>query len=74
MQVLQAIQGFLLVAGISDESLLEINDKIKDSSSWMLMRMDPLLKLLSKNMAGFIFIVTRYEYDNKEDNLQKPPP
>ena len=34
----------------------------------------PFAKATFQNMAGFIFLVTRYEYDNKGDNLQKPPP
>ena len=30
------------------------------------MRMDPLLKLLSKNIAGFLFVKWQDEDDNKE--------
>ena len=44
---------FFLVGGISDKSLLEINSKIKVVSSWMLMRMDPLLTLLCKTWLSF---------------------
>ena len=39
---------FFLVGGIFDKSLFEINSKIRVSSSWILMRMDPLLTLLYK--------------------------
>ena len=34
--------------GILDKSILEINSTIKFSSSWMAMRMDLLIKVLSK--------------------------
>ena len=41
-------RGFFLVGGISDKSLSDINNNIKVSRSWMLMRMGPLLTLLCK--------------------------
>ena len=46
MQVPHVIQECLLVGGISDKSLFEINIRIKVMNSWMLMRKDPLLKFL----------------------------
>ena len=55
-QVPQAIQEFLLVGGISDQSLFEINSTIKVSSSWILMKMDSLLELLSKPWLAFFLL------------------
>ena len=51
--------GFFLVGGITDKSLFEINCKIKVSSSWMLMIMDPLLTVLCKT---WLFWVARWRW------------
>ena len=65
-QVPQAIQEFILVGGISDKSLFEFNSAIIISSSWISMRADLLLKLLSKKWLAFFF-KWQDEDDNKED-------
>ena len=69
MQFPQAIQAFLLVGGISDKSLFEMNNKIKVISSWMLMRMDPLLKLMCKTRLSFC--KWQWEDDNKAGKSSK---
>ena len=68
-------RGFILVGGISDKSLFEINSTTKVCSSWMLMRMDPLLKLLSKTWLAFFLLSDKMKMTiRKAGNLQKPPP
>ena len=54
IQVQRAMQHVFLVGGITDKSFFEINSKIKVSSSWLLMRMDPLLNLLCKTWLSFL--------------------
>ena len=63
-QVPHVIQDFLVVGGISDKSLFGINSTFKFSSSWRVLRMDPLLKLLPKTWLAFFF-KRQDEDDNK---------
>ena len=64
-QIPYAIEDFILIEEISDKSLYEINGKIKVRSAWMLMILDPLLKLLSKTWLDF-FLKWQDEDINKE--------
>ena len=54
-------KSFFWLEGFRMKDLFEINNTIKVSSSWILMRMDPLLRLLSKTWLPFFLLSDKME-------------